>query len=332
MATSTWRAVLRAFPGPFGLSVWIAVTVPVPLVFFDLTHRWEERPDASTVQWWTLAALPVLAFVAATRWTARAGARPTGTALVATIVVATLIAAVYLCLSLAIYSWIIPLPDPVGWTSALGLPLAAVGAAMGSSIRPRDGDQNRRPGRRWYGIGAVIAVFGAVLAPITVRLGAQDSTIRYDEGKYGSVQSGAPVGQPIARALPAAGRYAIYGVGFAPQPECRISGQNFAERSTTLVTMPPGDYGGDYATLTWFAYFDVPAAGDFSITCRPSDWYVVGDVPEIRGAVGVMIHWALPIILLLGALTGAMIIADTARRRLRRRQLSTGRPASATLD
>jgi hypothetical protein len=48
----------RAFPGPLGLAVWIAVTVPAPLVLYEATHRWEEDQRVSTALAWTLAALP----------------------------------------------------------------------------------------------------------------------------------------------------------------------------------------------------------------------------------------------------------------------------------
>lgn len=90
--------------------------------------------------------------------------------------------------------------------------------------------------------------------------------------------------------LPAAGRYALLAVGFAPQnPDCRVSGVGLAGRSAEPVTIAPGDYGTDAASYAWVASFTVPAPGTYSLTCRSTDEqasYVVGDIPHVRGAVG----------------------------------------------
>ncbi|MBQ1018579.1 hypothetical protein KBX71_12000 [Micromonospora sp. D93] len=39
MRAATWRMVVLSFPGPVALAVWLLVTVPGPLVFFEWTHR-----------------------------------------------------------------------------------------------------------------------------------------------------------------------------------------------------------------------------------------------------------------------------------------------------
>ncbi|MFF0101983.1 hypothetical protein ACFYO8_21935 [Micromonospora sp. NPDC005257] len=91
------------------------------------------------------------------------------------------------------------------------------------------------------------------------------------------------------------------------------------------VSVPPGDYGSDAATFAWVATVRAPTAGLWTLNCRTDDpeaSYVVGDVPEIRGAVGSLIHWPAGVIGLLGAVPGLLIVADTARRR--RAPLTTG--------
>jgi hypothetical protein len=162
-----------------------------------------------------------------------------------------------------------------------------------------------------YLAGVVVAVAGAFLAQTTVQLGAEDSTISSDEGRYGEVGPG-------ALTLPAAGRYAILAVGFAPsRPDCSVTGVARVEP----VTVPPSDYGGDAATYAWVAWFRVPGPGAYTVTCGSSDdkaSYVVGDVPRIGGAVSSMIHWPLVGILLLGAVPGLLIMLDVAVGRRRR--------------
>jgi hypothetical protein len=196
-------------------------------------------------------------------------------------------------------------PDGAGRPGPPASEASAVGRALAR------GPRRVRPG---YRLGAVIAVAGAVLAPVTVRLGAEDSTIRYDEGSYGGV--GAAATAPGVLTLPAAGRYAILGVGDAPRkPDCRIGP---AGGRAKLVGIPPRDYGGDFATYAWVASFSVPAPGRYTMECRTRDaqaGYTVGEVPQIRGAVGSLIHWPPPVIWFLGALPGLWILASAVRLR-----------------
>ncbi|MEU1811197.1 hypothetical protein [Micromonospora aurantiaca (nom. illeg.)] len=89
-------------------------------------------------------------------------------------------------------------------------------------------------------------------------------------------------------------------------------------RTAEPVSVPPGGYGGDAATSAWVATVRVPTAGLWTLDCRTDDpeaSYVVGDVPEIRGAVGESIHWPVGVIWLLGAAPGLLIVGDTGRRR-----------------
>jgi hypothetical protein len=326
MSVATWRVVGRAFPGPVALAVWILVTVPAPLVFFEWSHRWEEDQRVSTALWWTVAAAPVLAAVVAVRWTRYVSQRRTAAALVAAVAAATLISAVCLGASLAVYRWVIPLDGAARWGSVLfgSVALTICGAAVGYLIGPGRAPRRQPSARRGYFTGAIVAVVGALLAQVTVQLGAEGSTRRYDPSEYGGVGPyAAPTDKPENLTLPAAGQYAIFAVGFAPEnPDCQVSGAGSIARSATLVTIPPGDYGGDAATFAWVASFTVPVPGNYSLTCRSYDQqasYTVGEVPQIRGAVGALIHWPLVVIWLLGAAPGLLIIADTTRRRARRR-------------
>jgi hypothetical protein len=289
--------------GPGGVGTWIAVTVPAPLLFFDATHRWEEDRSASFAAWWCVAGVALLAVALAVR---RAAGRSRGLRdRAVTVATATLLSMSLLGASLAVYWWVIPLQGTAGWRGVLagGVAAAVVGSLVGTLIGARGVRGGRYPARVGYLVGAIAVVGGALLAQTTVRLGAEDSTISYDEGRYGG---------PGVLNLPAAGQYAILAVGFSSlRPDCSIAGVGRAER----VTVPPSDYGGDAATYAWVASFRVPGPGAYTMTCRASGGdgsYVVGDIPRIRGAVSAMIHWPLAGIWLLGAVPGLLILADVA--------------------
>ncbi|MEN3607914.1 hypothetical protein AAH979_00045 [Plantactinospora sp. ZYX-F-223] len=324
METATWRVVGRAFPGPVGWAVWIMVTVPAPLVFHEWSHRWEEDQAVSTALWWTVGALPVLSAVAAAKWARYARQRGSAAALVTAVAVAMLVAAVFLGASIAVYRWVIPLNGTAGWSSVLvsGAGLATCGAAVGHLVGPKL-VRRRLSDPHGYLVGGIVAVLGILLAPMTVRLGAEGSTVRYDVNGYGGVGPySASAGEPGELTLPAAGRYGIYAVGFAPRdPACRVAGAGLPARSAELLTIPPGDYGGDAASYTWVAVFDVPGPATYSLTCRSSDEqasYTVGYVPQIRGAVAALIHWPVVAIWFLGAVPGLLIVAGAVTRRARR--------------
>ncbi|MEQ4300051.1 hypothetical protein ABNF97_01440 [Plantactinospora sp. B6F1] len=324
MGTSVWRALERASPGPIGLAVWIAVTVPAPLLFFDATHRWEEDQRVSTALWWSLAALPALAGTVAARWTRRTGRQRSGSGLLVAVAVATLLSAAFLAVSMAVYRWVIPLAGTVDWwgVAVLGIALAAGGAAIGYPIGLGRTRRGRLSDRHGYLIGAAVAILGVLLAPVTIRLGAEGSTASFDPTAYGGVGPYADsAGEPGTLSLPASGRYAIFAVGFAPEdPDCRVTGAGLTGRSAELVAIPPGNYGGDAASYAWVASFDVPEPGTYALSCSASDpqaSYTVGELPPIRGAVGGLIHWPSATIWLLGAVPGLLIVADAVRRRNR---------------
>jgi hypothetical protein len=313
------KAIWHAFPGPVGLAGWIAVTVPLPLFAFEVSHRWEENQNVSTAVRWALVALPVFAAAAAARWTGYTDRRRTPSALLTATAVGTLVGTVLLAGVIAWYAWVVPLGGDLPWT-VLGWAaplLAVVGAAAGGLSASR-WPTGRPSTRRRYIVGALVTVIGALVAPLVVWWGAEDSTIRYDEGHYGSVGPYyASSGRAGIVTLPAAGRYAIMAMGPSPtDPDCRIAGPGPAEERAgeraELVSIPPSDYGGDFATYSWVASFTVPAPGTYSLTCRAEGEdgnYSVGDVPEIRGAVASMIHWPIVVFWLLGAVPGLLILA-----------------------
>lgn len=149
---------------------------------------------------------------------------------------------------------------------------------------------------------------------MTVRLGAEASTSRYDVVGYGGV--GPYAGEPGVVHLPAAGRYAILAVGSAPRdPDCRLTGIDQGDRSAELVAIPPGDYGTDAVSFARVASVGVPDGGTYSLTCRSS--YILWEIPHIRGLVGRLVHWPLTAIWLLGTVPGLLIITSTARRHAR---------------
>ncbi|MFE9192791.1 hypothetical protein ACFYL6_24645 [Micromonospora sp. NPDC007208] len=322
MNAATWRVVGRSVPGPMALAVWLLVTVPAPLVFFEWTHRWEENARVGAALWWTVGAAPVLAAVVAAR---RSGPRRAGRTLVAAVVAVTLVSTVFVGTTLAVYRWVVPLTGSAPWRDVLvgSVLLAACGATVGHLL----GRGRERPGlvpaRRGYVAGAIVAVVGALLGQTTVQLGAEGSTEWQDWVEYGAVGPyAASASQSGELRLPAAGRYAVFAVGSAPRdPDCQVTGVDRVVVSATVVTIAPGDYGGDYASYAWVASFDVPVPGVYSLSCRTWDQqasYTVGKSPRIRGAVGALIHWPLIAVWLLGAIPGLLIIANTGRRRAER--------------
>ncbi|MEU6074052.1 hypothetical protein [Micromonospora sp. NPDC047074] len=326
MIAATWRVVGRAFPGPGVLAVWVLVTVPAPLIVFEGTHRWEEDQKVSTALWWIVGAVPVLAAVVAAKWTRCTGQRRAASVVMAAVVAATLISAGFVGATVAVYRWVVPLSGAAQWWSVLfgSVPLAICGAAVGYLLARVRLRRSPVSARRGYVTGGIAAMVGALLAELTVQLGAEGSTVWYDPVEYGAVgQYAAPASEQRELRLPAAGQYAIFAVGFAPRsPDCRITGADRAVVPAKLVTIAPGDYGGDAASYAWVASFEVPVPGTYSLSCRTDDQqasYTVGEVPQIRGAVSALIHWPLIAIWLLGAIPGLLIIAETARRRTRRR-------------
>ncbi|MFD6608740.1 hypothetical protein ACFWD1_07605 [Micromonospora chalcea] len=297
-------------PGPGVLTAWLAATVPAPLILFEWTHRWEEDQPVSTALWWPVLAAPVLAAALA----ARQPRRPA-----AAVGVSTLVTTVLLAVSLAFFRWVVPLTGEARWGRALlgGAALAVAGALIGYAVGGRHPRRGGPASRRGYLIGGLAVVFGALLAQSTVRLGAEDSTIGEPPREYGGV---GPYTASTGRfTAPAAGAYAIFAVGFSPaDPDCRLTGDDSEVRAAEPVSVAPGDYGGDAATYAWVATVRVPTPGRWTLDCRTTDpeaSYVVGDVPDIRGAVGEMIHWPVGVIWLLGAVPGLLIVTDTARRR-----------------
>ncbi len=338
MYMATWR---RAFPGPVGCAVWIAVTVAAPILYFDQTHRWEETQKLSTVLWWVAGALPVLAAIVAARWTWRDTDRRPEDVFPAAVMAGTFVSAVFLAGTLAFYRWVIPLSGEADWVLVSGaLAPAVVAAAIGHAIgragrylrppSPQPTDQGIAPS---VTVGVVVAVIGAVLTPMVLQPGAEHSTVWFDEGRYGAVgpTSEAPDSSAIALEL-GGGRYAIMAVGIWRDFGCRVSGEDLTEYPVDRVTLPPGGLGSsDSVSYAWIATFTVPGPGTYSLTCESSGGagdYTVGDVPEIRGAVGTLIQWPLPVIWLLGGIPGLLIIASALRRRARQADypVSAGRP------
>ena len=304
------RIMSVRLPCPGVLTAWLAATVPAPLVVYEWTHRWEEEQPVSTALWWPVLASPVLAAVLA----ARQPRRPA-----AAVGVSTLVTTVLLTASLAFFRWVVPLTGEARWGRALlgGAALAVAGALIGYAMGGRLPRRDRPASRRGYLVGGLAVVFGALLAQSAVRLGAEDSTTGHPPHEYGGV--GPYVTSASRFTAPAAGAYGIFALGFSPaDPDCRVTGDGSEVRTAEPVSVPPGDYGSDAAVYSWVATVRVPTPGSWTLDCRTSDpeaAYVVGDVPEIRGAVGEMIHWPVGVIWLLGAAPGLLIVADTARRR-----------------
>jgi hypothetical protein len=285
----------QVLPSASALFLWLMLTVPLPLAWFSLTHRWEERPIASTVLWWTVAALPLPAATAS----ARAARNKAG--FLAATVTGTVAGTLHLGLSAAFYQWVVPLPRPVGHLLFLSLPLAAAGAAVGYAIGRRRKPRPRR-GPGWLR-GVVIAVAGMFLIQLTVGLGALYSTVGWEDPR--DVRAVGPM------ALDAGVRYGIFDVGRGNgEPDCTFAGPG--RPRVRAVPTRPGDYGnGDYASFRWVAYVTVPVRGTYVLTCEDA----VGPVPRIRGLVGKLVYSPLPALFLLGSLPGLWLLGSAVSAR-----------------
>lgn len=326
MDLAEWQAGRRALPGPIGWSAWIGATVPGPLLFWDSWLRWEVRIGLLAVVLAMAPAAIVLAAVVAARWTAATGRRRRWSAFQTSVGLAMIVTAGGVAASMNVFLWIIPLsvesadPAAVFMIGAVLLGGAFLGAVIGYLLGRRAGrDPIRLPVRIRYLLGATFAVAGALVAPVALELGAEDSTGEYKTEAYGGVGPYvSSAGGPGRLTAPDSGQYAIYAVGFSPKdPDCRVAGSGVDDLAASRVTAPPGSYGSDAASFAWVASVTLPAAGTYSLTCRTSDpaaSYTVGDVPEIRGLIRFLIHFPLPAIWLLGALPGLAIVADAARR------------------
>jgi hypothetical protein len=321
--------VARVIPGPIGCALWIGATVPAPLLVWEGLLRWEEDISLVAVLLGMIPAVCVLAGVMSARLTVFTGRRRTASAFFASAAIP--VTAGFVALSTAVFTLVMPLGrgnadlgDVLLFGCALPAAAAFVGAVSGYLLGLAGvGRRIGLPVGVHYVIGGLVAVGGALLAPVTLQLGAEDSTVRYDTGRYGGVGPHVSSGASSAVRLPRAGSYAIYGVDSSPtDPDCRVAGSAAPDRRAELVTVPPSDYGSDAATYAWVASFDVRAAGTYTLSClssNPKASYTVGDVPEIRGAVRFLIHAPLPGLWLLGALPGLVILAHATRRHGRKR-------------
>jgi hypothetical protein len=150
---------------------------------------------------------------------------------------------------------------------------------------------------------------------VTVQRGAEFSFRSFPAGP-GETR----VDRPVPLTLAAAGRYGLYAVGSAPtDPDCQVTGSGRPDRAVELLPVQPGTPGVDATpAYRWIGEFQVPAAGDYSLTCRATvaaATYSVNKTPQIRGAVGTLVHWPRPILWLFGALPGLLLIATAVRRR-----------------
>jgi hypothetical protein len=303
------RTVRWAVPGPGVVAAWLAVTSALPLVHFNLTNLWESDQGATSAAKWAIATTPLVTAVTAAAAARRPGSRPVPAMLTAAVSGWVLLAAALVC-----WLWIIPLDGSLD-VAAVAIPgaaLSAVGSVVGYAVGTKLPPRSDRPvAVRGYVFGAVVVLLGALLALEVIRIGAEDSTVSYTDGYHTK-------GDAVV--LPAAGRYAILGLADGPRrPDCRITGGGVTGRRADVVTVAPADYSGSATSIAWVATFTAPGPGTYELTCRGDGFYMVGDVPRIRGVVGSLIHWPLAVLLLLGALPGLAIVGNTVRRRRRAR-------------
>lgn len=294
-----------AVPGPYGIAVWLFLLLPAPLIWHELSHRWEEPQRLTEALPFALAAVPLLTAATA----ARSHGRP-----LPVLAWSMLVGALTLAASVAFHTWVVPLPgtlEPAPWLLA-ALPITAAAAVIG-----RRGGRPM-PRRLGYLAGALTAIAGALLAPVTVRLAAEAAT-----RSTGHRSAWFDAGEAYTADVHTPGSHAIWAVGRPPdEVDCALTGAQATRRAEPLP-IPPGSYpdGGDAASLTWIATIDVPQPGRYTLQCSSPnedtayrETFSFGTVPDIAGAAGTPIHWPEPVIRLAGTAPGLLIIA--ANRRL----------------
>lgn len=298
-------------------SVWAALCLlTVPTAVLANARVVEVAPRAAEVFWWTQAALPVLGAAAAARWTARTGRRRTTAGFGSALLAATLAGALCLLLSVAVYRWVIPFDDPVGWLELVALPAATIGGALGFAfgLRMCAGP----PGWYRYAAGGALAALGGYLIFPTT-----DAAILHGTGGEATF----PYGSHVIEAA-AGGRFAIHRFSDAGEaaPTCVVSGPGRTDEPAVRLTAPVNN-SHDATTDFLVAIFSTPSAGSYTVSCDLAEY---GVQPLARGAAPAVRTWPVPVIVLLGALPGLVIVADTAVRRARRHAVAAGsatRPA-----
>jgi hypothetical protein len=277
------------------------------------------------VLWWSVAAAPVPAAVAAARYTAGTGRRRTVAGFLTAVAVGTVVAALFLLLSLAVYRWGIPLRRPAGGGELFfGLPLAVVGAVVGNRLGLRGTGPIRRPTS--VRAAVTVTLLGALLATTTLQGGAELSLDPQQFQSTAQTTNDTPTTYPLA----AAGRYGLYAEGDSPVSSgCRITGGG-TEQPAHVVAIRPGTPGFDAtAGQRWIAEFTAPTPGAYVLTCPGSDAgaaYRIGAIPRIDGLAGALTRSTppLPVIWLLGALPGLLLLGEAVRRRARSRRQPAG--------
>ncbi len=285
--------------------MWAALfLVTVPAAVLSNARVVEVSPRAGDVFWWTQAAMPVLGAVAAARWTAGTGRRRTPEGFVSALLAATFSGALYLLASLALYRWVIPFGDPVGWLGLVALPAATAGGVPGFALGLRMGAGP--PGRSRYAAGGLLAALGGYLIFPTT-----DVAVLHGAGGEPRFRYGSHVVEATA-----AGRFAIHRFGAGQPSPCRVSGPGVTGEPATRLTVPVNN-SHDATTDLIVAIFSTPSAGSYTVACEPAEY---GVQPLARGAAPVVRTWPVPLIVLLGSLPGLVVAGDTAVRRARHRR------------
>lgn len=289
------------------LFLWGVTAVWAPLVVLPLFLRAEQMlAGPLPVLWFSVAAVPVFAGVAAAR---HRGGRP--------VLAGTGLAVGYLALSFATYRWGFA-PRAHGGELVAGLPLAVAGAVVGRRFAGAPAGAPR------LGTGIVIALLGAVLLPASLQRGAD---VSIDARSFPTGPSGTGADSVLA----AAGRYGLYAVDAAPaRSGCRVTGPGGRDQPLRALAVRPGTPGYDGTAATrWIAAFTAPVAGTYTLSCPAGgeQAYHLGPVPPIGGAVRALVLAPVPspVIWLAGTLPGLVIVAAAGLSARARRGTPSGR-------
>jgi hypothetical protein len=284
---------------------WYLVTAVIPLGLAASARPVEEaRFGGPEMTWWIVGAAALPAAVSAARSRRHVAAGPA-------------IAATYVAVTVAVYLLVFPMEAHPVHAGVLLAILPALAGAVAGHLIGRSHPSRPEPG--WAKVvvtGVALALFGALLLPGTLADAAQFSVVEQTGPDLYTLGPG-------QIAVPAAGRYTLLGDGEPPSdPGCRLTRPGTADIRAEPLTVQPEEAGYDATAATrTIADVDVAVPGTYSLTCffqgDGTDYRLVRR-QSISSVADSVMRWPLALIMLVGALPGALLAATARRSRSQR--------------
>ena len=276
---------------------WIPFALPLPLILLEQTKYEGYRPE--------LADLSVRAAVVAVMAAALIGLL--GGRSRWSVPAATLSVAAFLGVHNAIFRWIIPVEgeDRVWW---IGLAAGAVAAFLGH-LAGRSGPSL---GRGWYAVALAALVYGVLVLPEFVRVGAEPATTSF--GPVGAASAELPAGRH--------GVYALWGTD-----SCDVTADGKAV--TVDRTAVPITDNSDSIVAVLVGTIELPQPAAVTASCDNAG---LGPAPVFREPLQTLVYGSRVVLWATALLPGLLLLLGgwlSRRGGSARRGSATGaRPAS----